>query len=664
VVPYATSVAPITTSELFLARTSYGFFIMLVVLICGNVALLLFARAATREGELAIRNALGASRGRIVAQLFAEALVLGGVAAAAALGAAGVGVRLLVGAFEMNSGQRLPFWYHADLSPRTVLYATGLTVLGAAIAGVLPGLKVTRGLQARLRQAAAGAGGLTFGGVWTAVIVAQIAVTLAFPVVAFNVARDAADTRAMVADFPAAEFLSARIALDREPPPGADTSFAAFVVRRQATVREVERRLRAEPGVVGVTLAERLPRMEHPPQKIEVDSGGAAPEDPKFPGGYRTSSAAVDADYFDVLGAPVRAGRAFHAGDLAADARVVIVNASFVRLVLGGRNPIGRHLRYRYGARGPRAGGAEPGPWHEIVGVVPDLGMSKATDPKVAGFYHPLAADVVAPLHIAVHVRGGDAAAFAPRLRAVAAAVDPRRRRARAGAAAARGAGGRRRDAGRAAAADGPPAPEDRGGLGWRGAGEPGFPGRLPDELHGRRRGLLRRAGRSGARRTRVPRRRPRARRPRRHRERVARPARVRRTQPDRPAPPLSLRRARAARGGRGAGPVARDRRRRPRPRDVEGDGPEGGGVLPPARGGWRRAAPHRGARARRRRGGVRPAAARRRRRGGPHAARRRRRPHGHPERPRPRVRRVLGPAPRRGERGGDAPLHGGDLRR
>jgi hypothetical protein len=153
-------------------------------------------------------------------------------------------------------------------------------VLGAAIAGVLPGLKVTRGLQARLRQAAAGAGGLTFGGVWTAVIVAQIAVTLAFPVVAFNVARDAADTRAMVADFPAAEFLSARIALDREPPPGADTSFAAFVVRRQATVRELERRLRAEPGVVGVTLAERLPRMEHPPQKIEVDSGGAAPENP------------------------------------------------------------------------------------------------------------------------------------------------------------------------------------------------------------------------------------------------------------------------------------------------------------------------------------------------------------------------------------------------
>jgi predicted lysophospholipase L1 biosynthesis ABC-type transport system permease subunit len=51
--------------------------------------------------------------------------------------------------------------------------------------------------------------------------------------------------------------------------------------------------------------------------------------------------------------------------------------------------------------------------------------MSAADDPKVAGFYHPLAADVVVPLHVAVRVRGGDAAAFAPRLRAVAAAVDP-----------------------------------------------------------------------------------------------------------------------------------------------------------------------------------------------------------------------------------------------
>jgi putative ABC transport system permease protein len=425
VTPYAQSVALVSGSKLFIAWSSYGFFIMLVVLVCGNVALLMFARAATREGELVVRHALGASRGRIIAQLFTEALVLCGVAAAVGLAAAGFGVRMLVGAFEANMGQRLPFWFHADLSPLTVLYAVGLTVFGAAVAGVLPGLKVTRGLETRLRQAAAGAGGLTFGGIWTAVIVAQIAVTLGFPVVAFNVARDVANTRSMTAEFPAAEFLSARIEFDRELPPGSDTSFATFIAHRQATLREFERRLLAEPSVAAVTLADRLPRMDHPPRRIEVDTGGAAPEHPGFRGGYRTSFAAVDADYFDVLGVKVRAGRAFYAGDLVPDSRVVLVNESFVKLVLGGRNAIGRQLRSRYGVRESRSDDWKPGPWHEIIGVVPDLGMSMATDPKVAGVYHPLAIDIDNPLHVAVHVRGGDAAAFEPRLRTVAAAVDP-----------------------------------------------------------------------------------------------------------------------------------------------------------------------------------------------------------------------------------------------
>lgn len=425
ILPYAKSVALVGGSELFVAWSSYGFFIMLVVLVCGNVALLVFARAATREGELVVRHALGASRRRIIAQLFAEALVLCGLSAAVGLAAAGFGVRLLVRAIESNLGQRLPFWFHADLSLSTILYAVALTVLGAAVSGVLPGLKVTRGLEARLRQAAAGAGGLTFGGIWTLVIVAQIAVTLGFPIVAFNVRRDAVNTLTMTADFPAAEFLSARIALDRELLLGSDTSSAGFAAHRQTIVRELERRLLGEPDVVGVTLADRLPRMDHPPRRIEVDAGGAAAENPSFPGGYRTSFATVDPDYFEVLGAPVRAGRPFNASDLSSDSRVVLVNESFVRLVLGGRNAIGRQLRSRFATRESKTGDWKPGPWLEIIGVVPDLGMSKATDPKVAGVYHPLEMDVDTPLHIAVHVRGDDAAAFEPRLRAVAAAVDP-----------------------------------------------------------------------------------------------------------------------------------------------------------------------------------------------------------------------------------------------
>jgi hypothetical protein len=81
VIPYARSVFDVSGMEAVLLRSTNVFVAMLLVLVCGNVALLMFARAATREAELVVRSALGASRGRIVTQLFAEALVLGALAA-------------------------------------------------------------------------------------------------------------------------------------------------------------------------------------------------------------------------------------------------------------------------------------------------------------------------------------------------------------------------------------------------------------------------------------------------------------------------------------------------------------------------------------------------------------------------------------------------------
>ena len=186
VAPYTNLFAEQSTGEeLAIVFSIYFFAVMLLVLVCGNVALLLFARAATRESELIMRSALGASRSRIVVQMFAEALVLGGVAAVAGLAAADFALRNWgLDFLEVNLG-RLPFWYDLSLSPATVLFAIGLTLLGSAIAGVMPALKVTRGMGSRLKQTAAGAGGLQFGGVWTAVIVAQVAVTVAFPAVVY-----------------------------------------------------------------------------------------------------------------------------------------------------------------------------------------------------------------------------------------------------------------------------------------------------------------------------------------------------------------------------------------------------------------------------------------------------------------------------------------------
>ena len=152
-------------------------FLLLLAVICTNVATLVFARTATRGWEVAVRNALGASRGRIIAQLFAESLVLTGLAAALGILVAKLSLRW---GLSRIGGDALPFWVTDSLSLTTVLYAGLLTVVAAVIVGVLPALRVTRlNVQDSLRREQAANASLRFGGVWTTVIVVQVAITVA-----------------------------------------------------------------------------------------------------------------------------------------------------------------------------------------------------------------------------------------------------------------------------------------------------------------------------------------------------------------------------------------------------------------------------------------------------------------------------------------------------
>ena len=427
--PYAEQFADPSGSQLAIMASIPFFTLMLLGLVCGNVALLLFARAATRENELIVRSALGASRGRIVAQLFAEALVLGAVAAGVGLAAADFGLREWGGEFlERNMGT-LPFWYDPHLSRATALYGIGLMVLSAGIAGVMPALKVTRGLGSRLRQGTAG-GGLRFGGIWTAVIVAQVAVTVAFPAIVFVEQRELREAREFPAGFPAEQYLGAWLEMDGAAADDTDAEVhrEAEAARFATALEELRERMTAEPGVTGVTFVDRLPRVDHPERLIEVadPTGGpgrnAAPAVLEYPD--VVTIAAVDPSYFDVLGAPILAGRGFHAGDLRPDARAVIVDHGFVDQVLQGRNAVGR--RFRFVERGARdADPAATPPWYQIVGVVRELGMGSPTrGGRAAGLYVPVPPGRGGPTNIMLHVRG-DPMSLGPRVRALAAEVDP-----------------------------------------------------------------------------------------------------------------------------------------------------------------------------------------------------------------------------------------------
>jgi predicted permease len=391
------------------------FAVLLLVLVCSNVALLMFARAATREGELVVRSALGASRARIVAQLFAEALVLGGVAAVVGLAAAQFGLRQWgVEFLERNYEGSLPFWYDINVSPSTVVYAAALTVLGAAIAGVMPALKVTRGLGARLKAGTAGGGGLRFGGGWTAVIVTQVALTVAFPAIVFVEQRELARMQSQDPGFAVEEYLGVKLDLE----PGTDS--ATYGARFAAAARVLGQRMAAEPGVTGVTFVDRLPQNYHRSGWVEVD----APAGPKAPGFWdaEASTASIDPSYFEVLKAPILAGRGFSAADFGPDSRVVIVDQGFVEKVLQGRNPIGQ--RIRLSSRSEM--GKDPSrPWFEIIGVVKNLGMQHVVQNRPpAGVYMPRIPERDASVYMVVHA-AGDPLVLGTRVRELAAGVDP-----------------------------------------------------------------------------------------------------------------------------------------------------------------------------------------------------------------------------------------------
>ena len=426
VAPYAASVLQ-RLSPVVLVTVNL-FLILLVVIICANVALLMFARAAAREGEIVVRNALGASRGRIIFQLFAEALVLAAVAAAVGLVVADAGVRWRFGLIEVMQGAdggAPAFWDRSGLSPATVFYACLLAVLAALIAGVVPALKVTGALDGRLRMATAGGGGFRFGGVWTAVVVLQVAAMVAFPVVAVLLRGEAVDIRAVQNGFASEEFLTARLEMDRETAFGApiDASRAGFTARFAAAFRALKGKLEAEPAVASVTFSDGLPLMSRETRPIDLDGGPAAIPDPNGRP-LRVKSAAVAADYLPLMNAPAIAGRGFHDADTAPGAQVVIVNQSFVDRILGGGHAVGRRVRY---ATRPELGDAGPDaePWHEIIGVVRDIGRPAGGDAsETAGIYHPAAPAAAIPAYLLVHVKERPEL-FVPRLRTLAADVDP-----------------------------------------------------------------------------------------------------------------------------------------------------------------------------------------------------------------------------------------------
>lgn len=368
-----------------------GALLSLLVLVCLNVMILVYTRTALRQAEIGVRTALGASRRRIVSQLFLEALLLSVAASAMGLAIAHFALRA-IGIATLPLSASLPFWLSFRLSGTAIVYAVLLAIVAAAIIGIIPALQATRkGLHTGFRVA--GLDGMRLGRVWTVLIVAQVCFAVALLPPSISAAwRDSSNSLAGLS-FPAAEYLTFAVASDAD-----DASFARLQT-------ELQRRIAAESGVRQVTFSAAYPGNE-PGTRIEDEQAVQ----------HEVRINRIDPGFFTAFDVPILAGRAFAQPDTSLGSDTILVNASFVRDILHGANALGRQIRLEPGV----------GRRYQIVGVVPDFptGVSQGMKDTQARVYRAAAPGSIRPALLAVGLRTS-AAAFAPRLREIAVSVDP-----------------------------------------------------------------------------------------------------------------------------------------------------------------------------------------------------------------------------------------------
>jgi putative ABC transport system permease protein len=398
--------------QMIVLYTLNVFFIGLLAVCGANVATLVFARTATRESEISVRTALGASRGRIVAQLFAEALVLVSVATTVGLIAAKVGIREFAN-YVGSQGFQMPFWWNDDFSPVTLAYAMALTMFAAAIVGVVPALKATgKNMQAQMKLAAGATAGLRFGRLWTGVIVMQVAFTVFFLLTVTSLAWNAREGQSKVKyRFNPTEHLAARLEMDHEGPYDEE-----FRKRFAATYFDVERRLEEHPNVRSVTYSGGAPGKAISQFWVEMD--GVEPISRPTDGPLWVRSPGIAHDFFDALGVPIVRGRAFTPVEALEERPVAIVDETFVKLILGGRDPIGLRIRHR------PLDESKAGPWLQIVGVAQDFAQKEGKTTEDAYLFQPVAPGGRFAIQMLVRMNG-DAQPWSQTVRTAAAAVSP-----------------------------------------------------------------------------------------------------------------------------------------------------------------------------------------------------------------------------------------------
>jgi predicted permease len=308
--------------------------LLILAVACANLGGLLLARAVTREREIGIRMAIGATRARIFRQLATESMVLALLGATAGLGLSTLGVRVALTELHAQG------WLSAKPDWRVLVFTFVMAMAAAVFFGFAPALQIARQRQRKtiVRQV---------------LIASQVAASCVLLIVAGLLVRATLHVLYTDPGFAYEQLLSvdAQLAQHNYSPPAA-----------QAYLNTMQERIRALPGVKSVSLV-KLPPMGHVVASMDEEINGLRV--PVYPNW-------VTPGLFETMGIPLRLGRTFYAGERNA----VIVSESMARMEWPGQNPIGQQV--------PNGDAKDT-----VVGVAGDAHVNAANDDDAVELYWP-----------------------------------------------------------------------------------------------------------------------------------------------------------------------------------------------------------------------------------------------------------------------------------
>jgi predicted permease len=346
---------------------------LVLLIACANLANLLLARAETRHRELAVRTALGASRGRLLRQFMTEGLLLSIAGGALGLWLARVAVQALIRAYPTT----LPRTSEVAIDPLVLLFTLGVATAAGVLFGLAPIVHTrVNGLPQALKEG----GGRTEPGavrhhIRGGLVAAEVALAVMLVTGAGLLARTVYNLTTVDAGFDRSRLVTFSMTL---PP----VNYPLPSARAQMFQRLLER-LRAVPGVQAATAMTGMP--PNRPRNAQDTNFANYTATPDGPGENVDYYQNVMAHYFETMGISIVQGRGFQPADAASSGMLAVVNETLVNTFWKGQDPIGQRLRPCCfpGAAGP----SDQVPWFTVIGVAKDVKQGGVDQKTGTEFY-------------------------------------------------------------------------------------------------------------------------------------------------------------------------------------------------------------------------------------------------------------------------------------